>query len=269
MKPRRFRAAIVLGTVLLVWLMPQAGVRADETAPAASRQPAELRAALDQYCVVCHNSYVSTPATATGIVLDRADLSDVASDPALWERVVRKLRTGQMPPAGMLRPDEAMYEALAGWIESGLDRAALERPLPGRPAIHRLNRAEYANAIRDLLALEVDAATLLPPDDSADGFDNIADNLSLSPALLESYLAAAAKISALAVGSPSISASSETYRVRGDTSQTDHLEGLPLGTRGGVAAQHFFPLDGEYVICTGAAVRSPTARRLIFIAAPI
>ena len=256
MKPRRFRAAIVVCTGVLVWHVPGGGLRADETPPepqlpaaqTASGRPAELRAALDQYCVVCHNSYVSTQATASGVVLDRADLNDPASDPALWERVIRKLRTGEMPPAGMLRPDPATYDALTGWLESRLDRAALERPNPGRPAIHRLNRAEYANAIRDLLALEVDAAALLPPDDSADGFDNIADNLSLSPALLERYLAAAAKLSALAVGSSAISAGSETYRVRGDTSQTEHLEGLPLGTRGGVAALHTFPLDGEYVI---------------------
>ena len=121
-------------------------------------------------------------------------------------------------------------------------------PNPGRSSVHRLNRAEYANAIRDLLALEVDAAALLPPDDSADGFDNIADVLSLSPALLESYLSAAAKISALAVGSPKITANSETYKVRGDMAQTEHLEGMPLGTRGGVSARHTFPLDGEYVI---------------------
>jgi hypothetical protein len=246
MRPGRFPAAIVVAT-LLAWHVPQRSVRADEI-PTISGRAAELRAAVDRYCVVCHNQYVATPATATGIVLDRADLNDPASDPALWERVVRKLRTGEMPPAGMERPDQATYESLAGWLESHLDRAALERPNPGRPAIHRLNRAEYENAIRDLLALEVDAATLLPPDDSADGFDNIADVLSVSPALLERYLAAAAKISALAVGSPAISPSSETYRVRGDTSQTGQLEGLPLGTRGGVAARHLFPLDGEYVI---------------------
>jgi mono/diheme cytochrome c family protein len=248
MKARRFPAAIVVA-VVLVWHIAPDGPRADEVpSDPALGHVAELRAAVDQYCVVCHNSYVATPATASGVVLDRADLNDVASDPALWERVVRKLRTGEMPPAGMLRPDQATYDALTGWLESHLDRAAMERPSPGRPAIHRLNRAEYANAIRDLLALEVDSATLLPPDDSADGFDNIADVLSLSPALLDRYLAAAAKISALAVGSPMISASSETYRVRGDTSQTEHLDGLPLGTRGGVAARHLFPLDGEYVI---------------------
>jgi hypothetical protein len=191
---------------------------------------------------------VTTPATASGVVLDRADLNHVADDPTLWEKVARKLRTGGMPPEGLPQPDRATHDGLLAFIESRLDRAAIERPNPGRSSVHRLNRAEYANAIRDLLALEVDAAALLPPDDSADGFDNIADVLSLSPALLESYLSAAAKISALAVGSPRITASSETYRVRGDMSQVEHLEGMPLGTRGGVSARHTFPLDGEYVI---------------------
>jgi hypothetical protein len=135
--------------------------------------------------------------------------------------------------------------------------AAVQPPNPGRSSVHRLNRAEYANAIRDLLALEVDAAALLPPDDSADGFDNIADVLSLSPALLERYLSAAAKISALAVGSPRITANSETYRVRGDMSQVEHLEGMPLGTRGGVSALHTFPLDGEYVFRVKAGGDKP------------
>jgi hypothetical protein len=181
-------------------------------------------------------------------VLDRADLSRLPDNPELWERVVKKLRTGGMPPEGAPRPDRATHDALVGFVESRLDRAAMDRPNPGRPLIHRLNRAEYANAIRDLLALEVNAAALLPPDDSADGFDNIADVLSVSPALLESYLSAAAKISALAVGSPKITASSTTYKVRGDVAQTGHLEGMPLGTRGGVAARHTFPLNGEYVI---------------------
>ena len=206
------------------------------------------RAAIDRYCVTCHNSRVTSAATASGVVLDRADLNQVPDDPALWEKVVRKLRTGSMPPEGAPRPDRATHDALAGFIESRLDRAAMERPNPGRPLVHRLNRAEYANAIRDLLALEVDPAALLPPDDSADGFDNIADVLSLSPSLLERYLSAAAKISALAVGSSKITANSETYRVRGDMAQAEHLEGLPLGTRGGVSARHTFPLDGEYVI---------------------
>jgi hypothetical protein len=206
------------------------------------------RAAVDRYCVTCHNSRVTGAATASGVVLDKADLNHVADNPELWEKVVRKLRTGSMPPEGQPRPDRVTHDALVGFLESRLDQAATERPNPGRPLVHRLNRAEYANAIRDLLALEVDAAALLPPDDTADGFDNIADVLSLSPTLLESYLSAAAKISALAVGSPKITANSETYKVRGDMSQAEHIEGLPLGTRGGVSARHTFPLDGEYVI---------------------
>ena len=207
---------------------------------------AALRAAVDRYCVGCHRAQPT--ANASGVVLEGADLARVAESPALWERVVRKLRTGAMPPEGMPRPDSATHDALVDWLESSLDRAAAQHPNPGRPAVHRLNRAEYGNAIRDLLALEVDASALLPPDDSADGFDNNADILGVSPALLERYLAAAARISALAVGSPRITASSDTYRVRGDASQTDHQEGLPLGTRGGVAALHTFPLDGEYIV---------------------
>jgi hypothetical protein len=153
-----------------------------------------------------------------------------------------------MPPAGLPRPDEATHDALVSFLETTLDRRAAAQPNPGRHLPHRLNRAEYQNAIRDLLALEVDASTLLPPDDSADGFDNNADLLGVSPALLERYLSAAAKISALAVNNPSIGASSETYRVRGDASQTGQNEALPPGTRGGLMALHTFPLDGEYVI---------------------
>jgi len=244
-KLRKFPTAVLVCLASLAWQIPQIP---GAQSPHPSDDPAALLTAVDKYCVACHNSRAATAATASGVVLDRADLNRVADDPALWEKVARKLRTGGMPPENMSQPDRATHDALVGFIESRLDRAALERPNPGRSSVHRLNRAEYANAIRDLLALEVDAPSLLPPDDSADGFDNIADVLSLSPALLESYLSAAAKISALAVGSPKITASSETYKVRGDMSQVEHLEGLPLGTRGGVSAQHTFPLDGEYVI---------------------
>lgn len=233
----------VLGLAALLLQSPQN--------PSTAQAPLDStphRVTVDKYCVTCHNSRATTTATASGVVLDKADLNKVADNPELWEKVVRKLRTGTMPPESAPRPDRATHDSLLGFIESRLDRAAAERPNPGRPMVHRLNRAEYANAIRDLFELEVDAAALLPPDDSANGFDNIADVLSLSPSLLESYLSAAAKISALAVGSPRITASSETYKVRGDMSQIEHLEGLPLGTRGGVSARHTFPLDGEYVI---------------------
>jgi hypothetical protein len=227
---------------------PLARAVASAQAPKPHLDSSDLRAALDRYCVSCHREGAATAATASGVVLEDADLSRVAENGAMWEMVVRKLRTGAMPPEGMPRPDAATHDAMVAWLETTLDRAAADRPAPGQPGVHRLNRAEYANAIRDLLALEIDTTTLLPPDDSAHGFDNNAGVLGTSPALLERYLSAAAKISALAVGSPGISASSETYRVRGDASQTDHLEGLPLGTRGGVAALHTFPLDGEYVI---------------------
>jgi hypothetical protein len=189
---------------------------------------------------------VKTSATAGGVILSDVDLTAVTKDAAMWEKVIRRLRTGAMPPSGMPRPEPAVHDALVSYLETTLDREATAHPNPGRSGPHRLNRAEYANAVRDLLALDVDTATLLPPDDSAEGFDNIADVLGASPALLERYLSAAAKISALAVGSPSITAEQETYRIRGDASQTEQNDELPPGTRGGLLAKHFFPLDGEY-----------------------
>ena len=178
-------------------------------APSAAAPDPALRQTLDRYCASCHNERVKSTATAGGVVLSNADLAAVGHDAALWEKVLKKVRTGAMPPAGMPRPEPAAQTALLTYLESALDREAAARPNPGRAAPHRLNRAEYQNAIRDLLALDVDTATLLPPDDSADGFDNIADALGASPALLERYLSAAAKISALAVGSPAITADSD------------------------------------------------------------
>jgi hypothetical protein len=155
-----------------------------------------------------------------------------------------------MPPLGARRPDEATYDALIASLETTLDRAAASHPDPGTPLAHRLNRAEYANAIRDLLALDVDAASLLPPDDSAYGFDNVADVLGVSPSLQERYLSAARKIAALAIGDTEVAPRASTYRVRQDLSQNQHVEGLPLGTIGGTLARHTFPLDGEYVFQT-------------------
>ena len=222
---------------------------------AAARRPnaqGELRPTSEQtirqYCGNCHHSRTQSEATATGVVLDAPDLARIPEQAEMWEKVVRRLRTGSMPPPGMPRPDAATYAALASHLETTLDRAAAARPNPGRHALHRLNRSEYANAIRDLLALEVDTSTLLPPDDSADGFDNNANLLGVSPALLERYLTAAAYLSELAVGSPRIMAGSETYRIRGDASQVEQNEDLSAGTRGGLMATHTFPLDGEYVI---------------------
>jgi hypothetical protein len=206
--------------------------------------PDPHRALLNQYCTGCHNSKTKI----AGLTLDTADLSNVPANPEMWEKVIRKLRTGAMPPLGMPKPEKASVDAFASWIETSIDQAYAAKPNPGRPALHRLNRAEYANAIRDLLALEIDTSSLLPTDDASYGFDNIANVLGLSPALQERYIAAAGKISRLAVGDPATSPIVDTYRVRSDITQDDHIEGLPLGTRGGVLIHHNFPLDGEYVI---------------------
>jgi mono/diheme cytochrome c family protein len=215
-------------------------------APAAIPSAAAERALLDQYCVVCHNQKAKAAGLepARQLTLDNLDVAHVEKDAEVWERVVRKLRAGMMPPSGLPRPNPAKYEAVISWLETELDRhAAAHLPPPG---LHRLNRTEYGNAIRDLLALEVDPAKFLPSDDSTRGFDNIAGALSLSPALLEGYATAAAKISRLAVGDvtePSLS----TYRVPSDTSQDYYIEGLPFGTRGGLVARHEFPADGDYI----------------------
>ena len=198
------------------------------------------RALLDRTCVPCHNQTLKT----AGLMLDRLDLAQVGEHADVWEKVVRKLRAGMMPPSGMPRPEPATYEAMIAWLENELDRKAIANLPP--PGLHRLNRTEYANAIRDLLALEIDPSKFLPSDDSTRGFDNIAGALSLSPALLEGYTSAAGKISRMAIGDVT-EATQATYRVPSDTSQEYHIEGLPFGTRGGLVAQHEFPADGDYV----------------------
>jgi uncharacterized protein DUF1592/uncharacterized protein DUF1588/uncharacterized protein DUF1587/uncharacterized protein DUF1595/uncharacterized protein DUF1585/cbb3-type cytochrome c oxidase subunit III len=202
----------------------------------------EHRATIEKYCVTCHNARLKTG----GLALDAADLTHVSRDAAVWEQVVRKLRVGAMPPSGLPRPDRPTTDRLVDWLEGELDRAAANDVSPGRPVLRRLNRAEYANAIHDLLGLDVDVTALLPPDESAFGFDNVADAQNSSPALLEGYLAAARKISAVAVGDPDIGVGSETYTARQDLSQDVHVEGLPLGTVGGLRVTHVFPVDGEY-----------------------
>ena len=153
-----------------------------------------------------------------------------------------------MPPQGMPRPDKATVDGFATFLETALDRGYAAKPNPGHATMHRLNRTEYGNAIHDLLALDVDADALLPPDDESSGFDNIADVLRVSPSLMERYLSASWNISRQAVGNPSIPPSTATYRVRPDLSQDQHIEGLPLGTRGGILVHHTFPVDGEYII---------------------
>ena len=217
-------------------------------APSASSpaSPALLRAVLDRYCVGCHNQQLRT----AGLTLDAMDAASVAGGGAVWEKVIGKLRMGTMPPPGRPRPDRPTTDALVAWLEGELDRAAAARPNPGRTqSFHRLNRTEYGNAIRDLLALEADVTSLLPADQVTDGFDNIADVLSVSPALLDQYLSAARRLSRLAVGLPPPGPVIETYRVPPRTAQEDQIsEDVPFGSRGGVVVRHYFPVDGEYVL---------------------
>jgi mono/diheme cytochrome c family protein len=206
--------------------------------PAAADKP---RALLDQYCVTCHNDRLKT----ANLSLQGADLTKVSEHAELWEKVIRKLRAGVMPPPDLPRPSLAEYDGLRDWLEAEIDRATATKVHSGSVVLHRLNRTEYANAIRDLLDLRIDVTTLLPPDDSANGFDNIAGSLTISPTLLESYATAAARVARGAVGywkSPA----EATYLASSDASQNHRLEGMPFGTRGGIVARHDFPADGEY-----------------------
>ena len=224
------------------------GVLSAQSTPPVNRTtsgPAH-EALVSQYCATCHN-----PRLKTGnFVIDPAAVASPAADIELWEKVTRKLRAGLMPPPGSPRPAPAVLDAFTGWLEGELDRAAARTPNPGRPMLPRLNRSEYANAIRDLLLVEVDSAVLLPPDDSAFGFDNVSDVLGVSPSLQERYLTAASTISALAVGDTRVRPGGETYRIAQDLSQDQHIDGLPLGTLGGTRVRHIFPVDGEYDIQT-------------------
>ena len=203
------------------------------------------RATLDRFCIACHRG----PNAVAGLHLDTFDLSNFETNGATWEKLARKLRNREMPPADMRRPDEATYRALVDYIETGRDRLAEAKPNPGRPTLHRLNRTEYGNAVRDLLALEIDVADLLPADDIGYGFDNIGDVLQVSPVLLERYLSTARKISRTAVGDITMPTSYETYTVPHRLHQLDRLdEEAPVGSRGGTIVRHLFPVDGEYEI---------------------
>jgi hypothetical protein len=201
------------------------------------------RAVLNQYCVVCHNQKLKT----AGLTLDKLELLPIGEHAEQWEKVVRKLRAGMMPPSGMPRPNPATYEALTVAVENELDRAAVAHPHLPAPGVHRVNRTEYANAIRSLVALDIDPAAFLPADDSSYGFDNVVTGLEVSPALVEGYVEAAAKISRLALGHETGPAR-KIYHVREDYSQEGHIDGLPFGTRGGMLVHHYFPADGEYSI---------------------
>jgi hypothetical protein len=227
--------------------MPGAPGPGSPTAALLAQSPAAThRAAFQRYCLSCHNAATKTRG-AVPVAFDSLDIGNVGADPAAWEKVVLKMRAGVMPPAGAPRPDRAAQTALLTYVEGELDRLAAANPNPGRTEpFHRLNRAEYRNAVRDLLALEIDVSTLLPPDDASYGFDNIAGVLKMSPTLMERYLSAALKVSRLAIGTPPPSPNIDYFRVADDLSQDVHLPGMPLGTRGGTRIHYVFPQDGDY-----------------------
>ncbi len=225
--------------ILLVVTLACAGCQ-----PSVEERATAAKNVLDRYCIDCHND-----AERTGeLTLERVDLGDVGAHAEVWETVVKKLRGRMMPPAGEPLPDAEVTTELVAFLESELDAAAQAHPNPGSKSLHRLNRTEYGNAIRDLLALEIDASALLPNDSEAYGFDNIADVLGTDPSLMDRYLSAAWKITTAAMGDTDIAPAVATYRVPPDRSQADHVEGLPFGTRGGMLVSHYFPVDGEYVI---------------------
>lgn len=202
-------------------------------------QPSSPEALVGRYCVVCHNDKLKT----AGVSLEGKLTNDVGAHAATFEKVLRKVRNGEMPPLGMPRPDATVQASFVGWLESELDQAAARNPDPGAPAIHRLNRAEYSNAVRDLLALDLDQSSSLPPDDSGYGFDNVGDVLTVSPLHMEKYMSTARRVSRLAVGTVKASPSIERYTApRGYGT----IEGLPLSERAGILIKHYFPLDAEY-----------------------
>jgi mono/diheme cytochrome c family protein len=209
------------------------------TSPSQARTVREFT---NQYCIACHNTRLNT----AGLALDSRDFDHLAADAEVWEKVIRKVQVGMMPPGGVPQPDPATRRAVVTALSSALDEAARANPNPGRPALHRLNRTEYAYAIRDLLDLDVDPTTLLPPDDSAYGFDNVADVLGVNATLMEQYVSAAGKVSSLAVGDPDVSPAAEVHTIPQDASQDRHVEGLPLGTIGGVLATPTIQVAGEY-----------------------
>ena len=248
----RTRALGTIGIVLAgAVFLPAATLPVEKSTPAAA---AAHRAAFDQqtfwqttkvYCDTCHFG----PKARAKLNLQALDFANLDRNGETWEKVLRKLRSREMPPVGMPRPQEATYQALVTAIETERDRLAQVKPNPGRPTLHRLNRTEYANAVRDLLALEVDVAELLPADDIGYGFDNIGDVLQVSPVLLERYLSAARKISRAAVGDMTLPVAYQTYTVPHALIQADRLsEAAAVGSRGGTAIRHYFPVDGEYEI---------------------
>ena len=237
----------------IYWIFISIAAAAALISPSSQAQVSNAQqagAVIGKYCATCHNAQLHT----AGLVLDPAAANNPQAAAERWEKVIRKLRANTMPPPGLPRPDPATYDALAGYLETELDRAAAAKPNPGKlPLLHRLSRTEYQNAVRDLLAVEalpkeMDYSLLLPPDNSNSGFDNLADLLFVSPTAMESYLGAAEKISRLAVGDPAAPPLVNIYRVPDEQPQNVRVDGLPFGTRGGLAVRSYFPADGEYRI---------------------
>jgi len=234
---RGFVATLLLASGFLLTLDAQQPPIGASPAPAAAHN-----AFVTRYCASCHNDRLKRG----GLTLDAAAAHDVGQSPDVWEKVLRKVRARQMPPIGSLRPDEAAYNAEIATLETALDRAAAASPNPGRTAtLRRMTRTEYQHAVHDLLALDVDVSSLLPADESSYGFDNVTVG-DLSPTLLDRYIAAAEKISRVAVGRPSVSPDGDTIRTPVDLTQEEHIEGLPIGTRGGALVDYTFPMDGDY-----------------------
>jgi mono/diheme cytochrome c family protein len=250
------RTASVLFVVLLAVIVRSAAPSADAQAPAApaAAAPASAEAAfLNQYCIGCHNQR----AKIGGLALDTLDVSRVGPASETWEKVVKKIRTGMMPPSGAKRPERNALDRFAAELESRLDKSVDPSAALVTPALHRLNRTEYANAIRDLLALDINVNTLLPADGSSQGFDNLAEALAVSPSLIQGYVSAAMKISRLAVGDRTLAPLQTTFAPPPGLAQDRHIDGLPLGTRGGVVFNHTFPLDAEYEFAFGGRGGGP------------
>ncbi len=255
LKRRFFGAAfaavsVTFGVAAVATLTAQSSTQTPK--PAASHpQPlqkatvaAEQTALVKQYCVTCHNDRGKE--RAGSLTLQAFDAADIEQHGEIAEKMIRKLRAGMMPPPGVRRPDNSVLLALAASFEARLDKAAALNPNPGSRPFQRLNRAEYQNAVRDLLNVNVDVTSYLPPDTISHGFDNVADSQTFSPTLMDGYLRAASQISRLAVGDRQASATTATYKISRSASQMRHLDGAPMGTRGGIAVTHTFPADGHY-----------------------
>jgi len=263
MKHRKRTLLGVLPLATFMWVAALAFVWGDTEqlnaqppqAPAAATTASPDSTFLTQYCIGCHNQR----AKVAGLALDTLDLSKMGADAETWEKVVKKIRTGMMPPSGARRPERTALDGFAANLEERLDKAADPNAALVTPALHRLNRTEYANAIRDLLALDIDVNVLLPADGSSQGFDNLAEALAVSPSLIQGYISAAMKISRLAVGDKTMGPSQKTFSPPPGLAQDRHIEGLPLGTRGGFLIQHTFPLDAEYEFALGGRPGGPGA----------